>query len=211
MVRGLRERSELTKYVSAGTIGAIQDSQEPRRVRKTLLFTDVRGFTSYTGSHDPERVVGILNKLLEEQSRIIHEHQGDIDKFVGDEVVAVFTGEDSPTRACSAAKAIMSAVRDGREAYDGLTLGAGIASGEVIQGMIGSARRADFTVIGASVNIAARLCGLAKPGQILVARDAREAVGSAPEYSFRGPFKTALKGVDGPSVLYLLESEGGAS
>ncbi len=211
MVRGLRERSELTKYVSAGTIGAIQDSQEPKRVRKTLLFTDVRGFTSYTGSHDPERVVGILNKLLEEQSRIIHEHQGDVDKFVGDEVVAVFSGEDSPSRACAAALAIMAAAREGGEAYDGLALGAGIACGEVIQGMIGSARRADFTVIGASVNIAARLCGLAKPGQILVARDARDAAGSPPGFSFRGPFKTALKGVEGPSVIYLLEPEGGAS
>ena len=211
MVRGLRERSELTKYVSAGTIGAIQDSQEPKRVRKTLLFTDVRGFTSYTGAHDPERVVGILNNLLEEQSRIIQEHQGDVDKFVGDEVVAVFSGEDSPVRACSAALAIMEAVRVGRAAYDGLSLGAGIACGEVIQGMIGSARRADFTVIGASVNIAARLCGLAKPGQVLVARDARDAVGDGAEYSFRGPYKTSLKGVDGPTVIYLLEGSGGVS
>lgn len=211
MVQGLRERSELTKYVSAGTLGAIQDSQEPKRVRKTLLFTDVRGFTSYTGSHEAERVVGILNRLLEEQSRIIQEHQGDVDKFVGDEVVAVFSGEDSPLRACKAAKAIMNAARDGREAYDGLALGAGIASGEVIQGMIGSARRADFTVIGASVNIAARLCGLAKPGQILVARDARDAVGPAPGFVFQGPYKTALKGVEGPSVIYSLESQGGAS
>lgn len=211
MVRGLRERSELTKYVSAGTIGAIQDSQEPKRVRKTLLFTDVRGFTSYTGSHDPERVVGILNRLLEEQSRIIHEHQGDVDKFVGDEVVAVFSGQDSPARACAAALAIMAAAQEGRESYDGLALGAGIACGEVIQGMIGSARRADFTVIGASVNIAARLCGLAKPGQILVAREARDAVGPAPGYVFQGPYKTALKGVEGPSVIYTLSFDGGES
>lgn len=211
MVRGLRERYELTKYVSAGTIGAIQASQEPKRVRKTLLFTDVRGFTSYTGSHDPERVVGILNKLLEEQSRIIHEHQGDVDKFVGDEVVAVFSGEDSPVRACAAALAIMETIREGRAAFDGLSLGAGIACGEVIQGMIGSARRADFTVIGASVNIAARLCALAKPGQILVARDARDAAGTSPGFSFKGPYKTSLKGVEGPSVLYVLEASGGES
>ena len=209
MVRGLRERSELTKYVSNGTLGAIQASQEPKRLQKTLLFTDVRGFTSYTGSHDAEHVVGILNRLLEEQSRIIHDRQGDVDKFVGDAVVAVFTGQDGPARACSAALAIMEETRKGAKAYDGLTLGAGIASGEVIQGMIGSARRADFTVIGPSVNIAARLCGLAKPGQILVARDAREAIAAAPGFSFRGPYKTALKGVKGPSVIYLLEPEEG--
>lgn len=209
MVRGLRERSELTKYVSAGTIGAIQGTQEPRRLSRTLLFTDVRGFTSYTGSHDPERVVGILNKLLEEQSRIIHDHQGDVDKFVGDEVVAVFAGEDGPARACAAAREIMKAARTGMESFDGLSVGAGIARGEVIQGMIGSDRRADFTVIGASVNIASRLCALAKPGQILVAKDAREAVGPAPGFSFRGPYKTNLKGVAGSSILYILEAEGG--
>lgn len=211
MVSGLRERYELTKYVSAGTIGAIQSTQEPKRVPKTLLFTDVRGFTSYTGSHEAERVVGILNKLLEEQSRIIHDCRGDVDKFVGDEVVAVFTGEDGPARACTAALQIMDAARLGKVEFDGLSLGAGIACGDVIQGMIGSARRADFTVIGASVNIAARLCALAKPGQILVAKAARDVIGQDAGFTFRGPYKTALKGIDGPSVIFILANEGGAA
>ena len=93
MVVGLHERFELTKYVSASTLGALEAKARSReRVPRTLLFTDVRGFTSYTESSTPEQVVNVLNRLLEEQSAIIQNNGGDIDKFVGDAVVAVFSG-----------------------------------------------------------------------------------------------------------------------
>ena len=103
MVGGLHERFELTKYVSASTIGSLKESQEPKRVPRTLVFTDVRGFTSYTERRNPEQVVDVLNRLLEKQSAIIQNNGGDIDKFVGDEIVAVFSGTDAPRRACAAA------------------------------------------------------------------------------------------------------------
>ena len=90
MVGGLRERFELTKYVSSSTLDSLKASQEPRRVLRTLLFTDVRGFTSYTERRKPEQVVEVLNHLLEKQSEIIQKSGGDIDKFVGDEIVAVY-------------------------------------------------------------------------------------------------------------------------
>ena len=96
MVGGLRERFELTKYVSASTLDSLKASQEPRRVVRTLVFTDVRGFTSYTERRTPEQVVEVLNRLLEKQSEIIQKSGGDIDKFVGDEIVAVFSGDDAP-------------------------------------------------------------------------------------------------------------------
>jgi adenylate cyclase len=141
MVVGLRERFELTKYVSSTTIGALTTGQEPRRVLRTLLFTDVRGFTSFTERRSPEQVAGVLNLLLDKRSTIIQEKGGDIDKFTGDEIVAVFSGDDAPGRARSAALAIMRYCAEHAQEIEGLTVGAGIATGSVIQGMIGSVRR----------------------------------------------------------------------
>jgi class 3 adenylate cyclase len=168
MVRGLHERYELTKYVSAGTISSIGKGHETDRVDRTLLFTDVRGFTSYTEKHGAEAVVNVLNLLLESQSRIIASEGGDIDKFVGDEIVAVFSGDRAPERACTAAALIQRMAVARAAEFDGLAVGIGVASGMVIHGMVGSSQRADFTVIGDPVNIASRLCGMAKRGQTLV-------------------------------------------
>jgi len=203
MVDGLHERYELTKYVSAGTIGALRAGQEPTRVFRTLLFTDVRGFTAYTEKKDPERVVEILNALLEAEARIIHEEGGDIDKFVGDETVAIFRDEDAARRACKAALAIARLVAERSADFDGLNLGSGIASGSVIQGMIGSNRRADFTVIGDSVNLASRLCSIAKGGQIVVSDGTHKAVLS--DFTFGGPFAARLKGKKDAQKVWILE------
>ena len=203
MVGGLHERFELTKYVSASTIGALKVSQEPRRVPRTLVFTDVRGFTSYTERRDPEQVVNVLNRLLEKQSAIIQSNGGDIDKFVGDEIVAVFSGSDAPRRACAAASHIVRICREHSEEFDGLAVGVGIATGSVIHGMIGSVRRADFTVIGDSVNVASRLCGIAKGLQIVVTESTRDEAG--PEFLFKGPYSARLKGKDKPARVWLLE------
>jgi len=203
MVTGLHERFELTKYVSSGAIGSISKGQEPKRLQKTLLFTDIRGFTSFTEQHEPELVVELLNKILEVQSLIIKNEGGDIDKFVGDEVVAVFSGDDSALRACTAAVKIMHAVCESKE-YNGLKLGAGLASGQVIQGKIGSETRADFTVIGDSVNIAARLCSKAKAGQIIVSSEIQDKLKQT-EFVFAGPFNAALKGKEKEIAVYIVD------
>lgn len=202
MVGGLRERFELTKYVSATTIGALSTSQEPRRVQRTLLFTDVRGFTSFTERRAPEQVVQVLNRLLDRESEIIQRHGGDIDKFVGDEVVAVFSGETAAPRACAAALGIIELCRGNAGELENLVVGAGIATGSVIQGKVGSARRADFTVIGDSVNLASRLCGLAKGLQVIVS-DATRAEAEA-AFQFKGPFSLKVKGKADAQRVWLL-------
>jgi adenylate cyclase len=207
MVEGLHERFELTKYVSAGTIGSLRAGQEPRRVKRILFFTDVRGFTSYTEKHGPEQVVVVLNRILDEQSRIIHECGGDIDKFVGDEVFAVFTGDDGARRSCRAALAIVGLCASKAEEFDNLNVGIGITDGMVIHGMVGSARRADFTMIGDPVNTASRLCSLAKGGQILVSTTMRNA--AVPEFSFAGPYSAKLKGKVEPQKVWFLRAESG--
>jgi class 3 adenylate cyclase len=202
MVGGLHERFELTKYVSAGTIGAITAGQEPRRVVRTLLFTDVRGFTSYTEQHGPEQVVSVLNRILEKQSEIIQGCGGDIDKFVGDEILAVFSGDKAQSRACTAALRMVRLCAESVEEFEHLTVGVGIATGSVIHGMVGSMRRADFTVIGDSVNLASRLCGMAKGMQIIVCDAIHAEVGS--EFQFKGPFSVRVKGKIEAQRVWLL-------
>ena len=203
MVGGLHERFELTKYVSASTISSLTATQEPRRVSRTLVFTDVRGFTSYTERRPPEHVVSVLNRLLEQQSAIIQNCGGDIDKFVGDAVVAVFSGSDAPRRACTAALQIIEFCRQSSRELDGLAVGVGIATGSVIHGMIGSVRRADFTVIGDSVNVASRLCGIAKGRQVVVTDATRQA--SVDMFRFKGPYGVKLKGKDEKERVWVLE------
>jgi adenylate cyclase len=207
MVEGLHERFELTKYVSAGTIDSLRAGQEPQRVKRVLFFSDVRGFTSYTEKHGPEQVVVVLNRILDEQSRIILECGGDIDKFVGDEVFAVFTGEDMVRHSCRAALAIVELCASKAEEFDNLSVGIGITDGMVIHGMVGSARRADFTMIGDSVNTASRLCSLAKGGQILVSTTMRNA--AVPEFSFKGPYSAKLKGKTDPQKVWFLQADTG--
>ncbi|MDP3178028.1 MAG: adenylate/guanylate cyclase domain-containing protein, partial [Spirochaetaceae bacterium] len=209
MVEGLYERFELTKYVSAGTLGALRAGQAPRRELRTLLFSDVRGFTAYTEAQGPERVVEVLNALLDGQAEIIQRFQGDIDKFVGDEIVAVFAGQGSARRACEAARAIVDFCASRAKDFDSLAVGVGIASGQVIHGMIGSQRRADYTVIGDPVNLASRLCAIAKPSQILVSDGAKVEVGAM--VGFAGPFAARLKGKAGVQKVWILASGGGGS
>ncbi len=205
MVKGLYERFELTKYVSAGTLGALSGGQQPRRVERTLFFSDIRGFTAYTERHGAEAVISVLNRLLEEQARIIHRHGGDIDKFVGDEVVAVFSGDAAAARACLAALDVRSLAKRAEE-FDGLALGIGIAGGTVIQGMVGSSLRADFTVIGEPVNVAARLCSLAKAGQVLVCDCTHHELEGSPSFVFSGPYSARLKGKADAQKVYVLAS-----
>ncbi len=207
MVGGLRERIELIKYVSNVTIDAVKTSQEPRRVLSTLLFTDVRGFTSYTERRQPEHVLEVLNRLLERQSEIIQGNGGDIDKFVGDEIVAVFSGDGAAARACAAARAIMEMCARNASQFERLAVGAGIATGPVIQGMIGSIRRADFTVIGDAVNLASRLCSMAKGSRIVVSEAVRREVGNS--FLFRGPFFVTIRGKSQAQRVWLLRGATG--
>jgi class 3 adenylate cyclase len=140
--------------------------------------------------------------MLEMQSEIIQDGGGDIDKFVGDAVLAVFSGDKAPSRACEAALRIVGLCAQSVEEFEHLAVGIGIATGSVIHGMVGSARRADFTVIGDSVNVASRLCGIAKGMQIIVCDALHEEVKA--EFQFKGPYSVKLKGKTENQNVWLL-------
>jgi adenylate cyclase len=207
MVQGLYERFELSKFVSLSTLQSIRNRERGTRVRLTLLFSDVRGFTAFSEKRAPEDVVESLNRVLNVQTDIIHKCSGDVDKYVGDEVVAVFTGPEQAFQACYAALEIQREMqRTGGTTYGGLSVGIGIDTGEVILGMIGSEKQADFTVIGDHVNFAARLCGAAQPTQVIVSAATHEAAGG--KVRAKGPYRLRVKGKQDPQRVYVLEGEG---
>ena len=205
MTEGLRERFELSKYVSGSTISAIRSNQEGKRDHRVLLFSDIRGFTAFSEKYPAEVVVQALNKALDAQSGIVKNYGGDVDKFVGDQVVAVFTGSSAEEQACRVAleiHRIMGTLYAGEDFS--MEVGIGIASGKVIQGMIGSHTRADFTVIGDPVNIAARLCSAARAKMTIVHAVAAKGLVRHPEFSLDGPYGLALKGKKEKQPVYIL-------
>ena len=210
MVDGLYERYALSKFVSNSTIQSLRKEGEGEEISLTLLFSDIRGFTSYSESRQAEEVVQKLNELLNMQSKIISRNQGDIDKFVGDEVVAIFTGPDGPVSACRSAIQIQSELKRSTTQYDRLQVGIGIHTGKVIMGMIGSQDRADYTVIGDNVNTASRLCNSAKQQEILLSLSTGRAVSGMAE--LEGPYKLRVKGKQNYVGVYKLKEmrEGGA-
>jgi class 3 adenylate cyclase len=139
----------------------------------TVLFCDVRAFTARTQGMPPNQVIALLNTHMTGLTRVVFDHHGFVDKFVGDLIMAVFGAPTS--HADDAANAVACARRMlevrqamNRDAEHPLEIGIGLATGEVVAGLMGSEDRANYTVLGACVNLASRLCAEARPGQILL-------------------------------------------
>ncbi|MFZ5908440.1 MAG: CHASE2 domain-containing protein [Chloroflexota bacterium] len=193
-----------------------------KRADLTILFSDIRGFTSLSERLSPEQVVALLNPYLAKMTEIIHKHGGTVDKYEGDAILAFF-GEplplpDHPLRAARAALEM-------RLALDGLVarwraqgiaperfeIGIGLNCGEVFVGLLGSEQRINYTVIGDHVNLAARIQDLTKiyAWPVLMS----EAVYRRVEAEFECEFvaETLVKGKHEPIRLYKLIGLRGAA
>ena len=153
----------------------------------TVLFSDVRGFTAFSETHQPEEVVAMLNTILSEQARVVFAYNGTLDKFVGDEVMAFFGAPGNQHRHDHALVAVRTAVQIQErmaelqkawtsEKKESLEIGIGINTGEMVVGNIGSAERMDYTVIGDNVNLASRLCASAEKDEIIISESTYEMV-----------------------------------
>jgi adenylate cyclase len=178
----VRRRNNLQRFLSPAAVEQIIEGTrelnlggEIREV--TVLFSDIRGFTSLSEELPPNEVVGMLNEYFNEMSRIIFKHEGTIDKFIGDAIIVVFGAaiqhSDDPLRAVMAAIEMQSSMKklDARWAAEGrktFRIGIGIATGDVLYGNVGSEQRMELTVIGDTVNFASRLADIAEGGEILV-------------------------------------------
>ncbi len=152
----------------------------------TVLFADIRGFTAFSEKENPERVVGLLNQYFSVMSEIIFDHGGTLDKYIGDGLMALF-GAPTATIA-DPVNAVMTAVTMQKqlvELNDELTstgfapvaMGIGLHTGEATIGYIGSEKRSEYTAIGDTVNLAARLESNAARGQILISEATAKAAG----------------------------------
>ncbi|MCA8938605.1 MAG: adenylate/guanylate cyclase domain-containing protein, partial [Planctomycetes bacterium] len=183
-----RMREHFEKHVGTSVLSKIMEmgiTDEAERQDVTMLFADLRGFTSMSVNMQPEEVRGIINDFLETSINVVDAWEGSVDKIVGDEVMALFGAPlmqaDDPYRAvlCGVEMQRAHAELQARYRNDGRVmpdLGVGINTGPVVVGHIGSGRRVDYTVIGHHVNLAARLCSAAQGGQVLVGEGTVEAI-----------------------------------
>jgi class 3 adenylate cyclase len=186
MARSLREKEMIkrafTRYVAREVVDEIlKDPERPvvkgERRDVTVLFCDLRGFTTLAERLSPEEVVLLLNEYYTLMIDTTFKHDGTLDRFLGDGVMAIFGAPifhpDHSVRAVRTALAVQAGVaelsaRRVREGRDPVAVGIGLSAGEVVAGTVGTDERMEYAVVGESVNLAARLQSLAQPGQILI-------------------------------------------
>lgn len=171
-----RIRNLFSRFISPEMVDQMVATQDLNSLNKrsniSILFSDIRGFTTLSEKLAPEDVVALLNPYLEAMSRVIYKHGGTVDKYEGDAIIAFFGEpvhyEDHAVRALRASLDMRKALselkekwaREGRPSQ--IEMGVGINSGEVFVGLLGSEQRINYTVIGDNANLASRLQDLTK-------------------------------------------------
>ena len=149
----------------------------------SVVFADIRGSTGLAERTSATGFRGLIQSYYRSAAVAIDDNGGIVDKFLGDGVMALFipviSGENHAARAIMGGRAILAAVEHDGLARKGLMVGAGVHTGEAFVGVVGSDEKTDFTALGDTVNIAARLGGLAGPGELLVSRTAWDRAGLA--------------------------------
>lgn len=151
----------------------------------TVLFADIRGFSRIAERERPEKIVRLLNRFFSEMTEIVFAHGGTLDKYIGDEIMALFGAPtvtpDDASNAVQTAIEMQKRLRDlnvelKSEGFEPIGLGIGLHTGEAIVGYVGSERRSEYTAIGDTVNLASRLQANALAGQILLSGVTAQAV-----------------------------------
>ena len=213
----------IQRYVSGNILEKVYEDPELLKIggvrqELTVFFSDCRGFTSLCDRTEPEFIVGILNEYLKEMIRIVHEFGGTLDKIRGDGFMAFFGNpvpqEDHALRAVRMAIAMQRAVSRMQDTWtdqglENLAVGMGINTGWVTVGNIGSERHSEYTVVGNSVNLAARVESVSEGGQILLTRRTYSLVKDHVEARALKPVK--LKGIPEPVQVYEVTGEKASS
>jgi adenylate cyclase len=188
-IKAIKENNILKMYVDDSVLQFMtrSESESTLMVNETInasvVFIDICGFTAISEKNTPDFVVKLINKYFDLMVKEIIAQGGYIDKFLGDAIMAVFTGDYHLDRAIEASLAVHKAIETQKEALSEKVtffpkVSIGINSGEMISGNIGSAalKRLDFTVIGDVVNTSQRLQSAALPGQIVISKELYEQV-----------------------------------
>jgi class 3 adenylate cyclase len=225
MTEGLRQRdfirNTLGRYVSPEVAQELLASPEAQRLggekrEVTVLMSDLRGYTRFAELGDAKDVMAVLNEILARMTNVIITHGGTINEFIGDAIFAIFGAPlahpDHAERAAASAIAMQRAMADVNDAHAqrGLPrfeMGIGINTGEAVVGNIGSEQRAKYAVVGAAVNLAARVEACTVGGQILLSPHTYARVRDRVEVG--EPFPVEAKGIAEPLLLYELRAIGG--
>ena len=163
----------------------------------SVVFCDIRGFTTLTAGMPPHDVIALLNEHMSALTTLVHEHCGVVDKFVGDMIMALFGapsayGDDAHRAAQCALRMVECRERLNQNGKWSFHVGIGIATGTVVAGCMGSEERLDYTVLGEKVNLAARLCSAAGEAEVLVDATTASKLGPTAEFAPLGDL--SLKG-----------------
>ena len=181
-------------------------AEEERKI-VTILFADVSGFTALSENLDPEEVRNLINACFEQLVPIVKKYEGTVDKFMGDEIMALFGApvahENDPERALRAALEMMDAIGAfNREHTTELDIHAGVNTGPVVAGRVGAQDRQDYSVMGDAVNLAARLEGASANGEIYVGPNTYRQTAALFDFEALPPLK--LQGKEQPVEIYRL-------
>ncbi len=213
-----KDRAQISRLVPASVVeqvvkGELIIEKGGRVSEITMLFSDIRGFTTMSDGQPPEDVVNTLNEYFEVMVDVLFQYTGTLDKFVGDEIIGLFGApipiDDAPFKAVSCALAMLQALAEFNrtrhaENQPPINIGIGINTGKVITGAIGSTRALQYTAIGGPMNVASRLVNLAAHGEIVIADSTYRYVADRIEATEAPPVK--VKGVAAELKIHKVHS-----
>lgn len=204
-----RVRASLSRYISTRTQQMVEHqatfgaSTEPEERVVCVLFSDVRGFTALSRDMAPNALFRMLSRHLAMQVDCVYRRGGYVDKFGGDGIMAIFDSHGGAVEACHCALEIMETTRFGGS-HDGppiLPLGIGLNLGPVLIGNIGSEEHLDYSAIGETVNLAARLCGSAPPMSVVASETIVSAASADDGLDFVDRRSVSVRGIRDPITV----------
>ncbi len=202
----------LKRYLSKRTLHVVENWSHsgtlppPQEEELAVCFTDLRGFTAFSEETEPNQLFALVSALLAEQVQIIDKFGGYVDKFGGDGVMAIFDGPDKVIQSCLCALTILDSARVTESAdHEKIRrFGIGIHTGHAVIGNLGSPERLDYSAIGSTVNLAARLCGQAEGNSVVVSKAVRDAAQNDSRLKFHSERAVAIRGIKDAVTVYTL-------
>lgn len=206
-------RNNLLRFFPPQTIGRMMEgsslSLEPKETEVTALFCDISGFTRISSTLKPNEVLTLLNAYFPVMADIVFRHEGTLEKYIGDALMAVwgapFQHDEDPKRALRAAVEMQRSLVEVNQSLDlplDLSIHIGLNTGPVAAGNVGSDRYIQYATLGDATNLASRICDLAPPGEIYLSGSTRARIGDDPEWPLSALSPTRVKGRDEPLTLF---------
>ena len=208
-------KSTFKKYVSKNIVDKLLENEDSLNLGGTesditILFSDIRGFTSMSEKLSPTEIVKLLNKYFKSMIDVVFKYNGTLDKIVGDELMVLYgvplkSEDDTDNAVKTAIKMFQSLDKFNeviiKEGYKPFKIGIGINKGKAVSGNIGSEQQMNYTVIGDTINLGARLCSHAKSGEILISSSVKGVISD--DYPFKKIPSIEVKGKSKPIDVWL--------